>query len=90
MESISYDFAKANLLRIIRKKGLYCNDFIDSCENFDETKLAAKIYFYSKSHERTISDLKYKHAQNVKKLLIIKDLDEYHDYYLKSIVLLLA
>ena len=49
-----------------------------------------KIYFCSKSHERTISDLECKHAQNLWKQLIIKDLDEYHDYYLKRIDPLLA
>ena len=63
---------------------------MDSCRKFDETELPAKSYFYSKSHERTISDLEYKHFQNVWKKLFIKDLDECNDYYLQSIVLLLA
>ena len=59
-------------------------------EKFEETKLPPKEKFFSKLNDCGISDEDYEHAQKVWKEFGIKNMGEYHDFYLKSDVLLLA
>ena len=57
---------------------------MDEWEKFDET-LPLKEDFYSNLNMEGITDSDYNHAKRV-----FKDLDKYHDLYLKSNTLLLA
>ena len=59
-------------------------------EKFNETLLPIKEDFYSNLNIEDITDSDYNHAKSVFKDFEIKDLDEYHDLYLKSDTLLLA
>ena len=63
---------------------------MNSIEKLKETKLPSKEAFYSKLNDKEISVKDYEHAQNVWKAFNCQTLQDYHDIYLKSDVLLLA
>ena len=63
---------------------------MDSFEKFDQTELAAKEQFYSILNDQHITNDEYDHARKFCITFNIKTMDEYHDLYLKSDVLLLA
>ena len=62
---------------------------MDEWEKFDET-LPLKEDFYSNLNMEGITDSDYNHAKRVFKDCEIKNLDKYHDLYLKRNTLLLA
>ena len=80
----------SSLRDIMKKKGVYPYDYMDSFSKFNETNLPNKEDFYSLLLDEPISDDQYRHAQNVWDAFQIKNLGEYHDLYLESDVLLLA
>ena len=59
-------------------------------KQFNETSLPVKEVFYSNLDMWDIKGSNYKHAKRICKDFKIKNLDEYHDLYLKSDTLLLA
>ena len=75
---------------LMRQKGIYCYDYMDSFEKFDETKLPNKEDFYSILNDENITDDDYKHAQTVWEAFDLDNMGEYHDLYLFTDVLLLA
>ena len=75
---------------LMRQKGIYCYDYMDSFEKFDETKLPNKEDFYSILNDENITDDDYKHAQTVWETFELDNMGEYHDLYLFTDVLLLA
>ena len=86
-----------NLNRVIKsnsslltRKGVYPYDYVTSINKLKETKLPSKEDFYSKLYDEEISDEDYQHAINVWKTFNCQTLQDYHDLYLKSEVLLLA
>ena len=72
-------------LDLLKGKGVYPYDCMDSFEKFEETVLPPKKEFYSILNDTDISDEDYQHAQNA-----WKTLGDHHDLYLKTDVLLLA
>ena len=82
-----YDEDKFGLLK---RKGVYPYDFVDSLERLSDKKLPSKEEFCSTLNNTKISDEDYRHAQNVCNEFSMKNMSEYHDLYLKSNVLLLA
>ena len=86
-----------NLNRVIKhnsslltRKGVYPYDYVTSINKLKETKLPSKEDFYSKLYDEEISDKDYQHAIHVWKTFSCQTLQDYHDLYLKSDVLLLA
>ena len=86
-----------NLNRVIKhnsslltRKGVYPYDYVTSINKLRETKLPSKEDFYSKLYDEEISDKDYQHAIHVWKTFNCQTLQDYHDLYLKSDVLLLA
>ena len=75
---------------LLRRKGVYPYDYVNSIKRLKDTKLPPKEAFYSKLDEEEISDEDYQHANNVWNSFNCQTLQDYHDLYLKSNVLLLA
>jgi hypothetical protein len=75
---------------LLRRKGVFPYDYVDSIEKLAETALPPKEIFYSRLNDEHISDEDYRHAQAVCKEFGIKTLREYLELYNVSDVLLLA
>ena len=54
---------------------------MDSWERFNKTSLPPKKYFYRELNLADISDKVYFHAQKVWDVFKIRNLGEYHDFY---------
>ena len=77
-------------LSLVKRKGVYPYEYMDSLERLDETKLPPKEAFYSKLTGEGISNEDYEHAKKVWKVFGMKTLQDYHDLYNVTDVLLLA
>ena len=75
---------------MLLRKGVYPYEYMDRWEKFNETSIPDKEAFYSKLNKEVITDEHYAHAQKVWKVFEIKNLGEYHDFYVQSDTLLLA
>ena len=53
------------------KKGIYCCNYINSFDKFNNTELPKKEEFYSILNDEHISNNDYKHAKKVLKVLKI-------------------
>ncbi|PKK62067.1 hypothetical protein RhiirC2_790910 [Rhizophagus irregularis] len=78
------------LLEIYLKKGVYPYEYMDDWKKFEKTSLPPKEAFYSKLNETHISDKEYEYALYVWEKAGCKTMQDYHDIYLKTDVLLLA
>ena len=81
---------KKEQFNLMKQKGVYPYDHMDSFQKFEKTELPTKEQFYSILNNESISDEQYKHAQNVWNTFKLQSMGEYHDLYLKSDTLLLA
>ena len=63
---------------------------MSSWDKFEEFQLPPIEAFYSNLNMSNVSDEDYEHAQRVWKEFGIRNLEEYHDLYLKTDVILLA
>ena len=77
-------------IELIKQKGFYPYEFMDSIEKFKNTKLPPREAFYSKLSGRGISEKDYKHAWNVWNTFKMKTFKDYHELYNETDVLLLA
>ena len=75
---------------ILKQKGFYPYEYIESEEKFNDTKLPPREAFYSKLSGRGITEKDYKHAWNVWNTFNMKTFKEYHELYNITDVLLLA
>ncbi|GET51959.1 hypothetical protein RIR_jg3733.t4 [Rhizophagus irregularis DAOM 181602=DAOM 197198] len=71
-------------------KGVYPYEYMDDWKKFEKTSLPPKGAFYSKLNETHISNKEYEYAQYVWEKAGCKTMQDYHDIYLKTDVLLLA
>ena len=78
-----------NVSRLTRK-GVYPYDYVTSIDKFKERKIPSKEDFYSKLYDEEISDEDYQHALKVWNTFNCQTLQDYHDLYLQTDVLLLA
>ena len=72
------------------RKGVYPYEYADTWERFSEISLPGKEHFYRNLNMEDISDIDYRHANNVFKVLKLENLGDYHDLYVQSDTLLLA
>ena len=72
------------------RKGVYLYEYADTWERFSEISLPSKEDFYSNLNMEDISDIDYRHANNVFKVFKLENLGDYHDLYVQSNTLLLA
>ena len=63
---------------------------MDNWERFDDTSLRDKEAFYISLNLENITDIDYRHAKRVFKILNNKNLSDYHDLYVQSDTLFLA
>ena len=75
---------------LIKQKGFYSYEYMDTEEKFNDTKLPPREAFYSKLSGRGITKGDYKHAWNVWNTFKMKTFKEYHELYNVTDVLLLA
>lgn len=87
---LKHHFPNKEMFDLMRQKGIYCYDYVDSVKRYEETSLPIKSLFFNKLTSEDISDKDYKHAQIIWNQFRIKNLGEYTDLYLKCDVLLLA
>ena len=81
---------RINKFVLLLRKGVYPYEYVDNWERFNEIFLPSKKYFYSNLNMEDISDIDYRHANNVFKGFKLENLGDYHDLYVKSDTLLLA
>ena len=75
---------------LVKRKGVYPYEYMNSLERFKENKLPPKGSFYSRLTGEDISDEDYQHAQKVWEVFEIKSMEGYHNLYNETDVLLLA
>ena len=71
-------------------KGVYPYEYMNSFDKFNDTKLPPIESFYSNLTEEHITQDEYTQAQKVWTTLNMQNMGQYHDYYLKTDILLLA
>ena len=76
-------------LKLMKQKGVYPYDYMDSCNRFSEKKLPNKRDFYNILNDEHISDKQYVHAIKVWNTFKLKNMGEYHDLYLRDWSLLM-
>ena len=94
------EFGSENL-ELLKQKGDYPYEHMNSFERFSEEKLPAKKYFYSSIKDVKIGDddkisdghisvKYYLTCEQIWDKFEMKNMDDYHDYYFKKDVLLSA
>ena len=83
-------FYTGEQLKLLKRKGVYPYEWLDSIDKLNETQLPPKKAFFSKLTGQGISNKDYKHAQKVWKTFNMKTMRDYHNLYNKTDVLLLA
>ena len=81
---------KGEQLELVKQKGIYPYEYINSFKRFKEDKLPDIDCFFNSLKNCCITDEEYCRACNVWKVSNIKNIGEYHDLYLKTDVLLLC
>ena len=76
--------------RLIKRKGVYPYEYMNTEERFNETKLPPKKAFYSRLSGEGITEEDYKHALNVWNAFNMKTILDYHELYNETDVLLMA
>ena len=97
---LTEEFGSKNL-QLLKQKGAYPHEYMNSSKRFNEKKLPDKKCFCSSKKDWTadddgkkldghISDEEYLMCQKIRDKFDMKDMGDYHDHYLKKDVLLLA
>ena len=81
---------KGEKLSLVKRKGFYPYEYMNSLKRFKENKIPSKEAFYSRLTGEGISDEDYEHVKKVWKVFGMKTLQDYHDLYNVTDVLLLA
>ena len=77
-------------INLLKRKGVYPYEYMDSFEIFNESQLPDKSKFYSSLNDEHINDDDHTHAHHIWETFQCKTLGNYHDLYLKTDVLLLT
>ena len=73
-----------NNISLLKQKGFYPYEYIDSIDRLQEKELPGKEKFYSTLTQKTITDSEYSHAQKVWETYNCNTLLDYHNLYLKN------
>ena len=77
-------------ISLLKQKGFYPYEYIDSIEKLNENKLPSKDKWYSTLKQENITDEGLQHTHRVWKHYNCKKILDYHNLYLKTDVLILA
>ena len=77
-------------LKLLKEKGVYPYEYMNSFKKFNDTELPSEDKFFSSLKNEDISEKDYEKAKNIWDTFNIKRLGEYHDLYLKTDALLLC
>jgi hypothetical protein len=83
-------YVEVERVPLLLRKGVYPYDHMDCVERFKEPTLPPKELFYNVLNDEQISDEDYDHATRVFEAFSCQSMEDYHDLYVKSDVLLLA
>ena len=88
----TYEFCNNDLNKfvLLLRKGVYPYEYADTLEKCSKISLPSKEDFYSNLNMEDISDIDYRHANNVFKVFKLENFANYHDLYVQSDTLLLA
>ena len=86
---LSEEFSSEKL-KLVKEKGIYPYEYMNSFKKFKEIKLPDKDNFFSSLKDCGFNEKEYQRAINVWKVFEIKNLGEYHDLYWKTDILLLC
>ena len=86
---LSEEFS-GEFLKLVKQKGVYPYEYMDSLEKFSEDKIPDKCEFLRSLKDECISEKHYKRTIDVWNLFKMNTMGDYHDVYLKTDVLLLA
>ena len=84
------DSLRSAQLELVKRKGVYPYDYMNCFERLSETCLPPIECWYSRLNDSNISESDFKHANKVWDTFQMKTMEDYHDLYLKTDVLLLA
>ena len=88
-EYLSQEFS-GEQSKLVKQKGVYPYEYMDSFKRFSDEKLPDRCEFYSSLKSESISEKDYLYATDVWNTLKRKKMGDYLDLYLKTDVLLLA
>ena len=77
-------------IKLLKQKGFYPYEYMDSIEKLKDTKPPPQQAFYSKLSGKGINNYNYNHVLNVWETFKMKSFKEYHEVYNITDVLLLA
>ena len=83
-------FYKGEKLSLVKQKGFYPYEYMNSLKRFKENKIPSKEAFYSRLTGEGITDEGYERVKKVWNVFGMKTLQDYHDLYNVTDVLLLA
>ena len=89
----TYQFCEVNLnlfIMLLEGKGVYPYEYMDNLEKLSETSLPPIKAFYSELNLENITDKDYARANKVWEVFGIRNLGEYHNWYVQTDTLLLA
>ena len=86
---LSEEFS-SELLKLVKQKGVYPYEYMDSFKKFSEDKLPDRCKFFSSFKDKCISEKDYLKANNIWNVFKINTMGDYHDLHLKTDVILLA
>ena len=86
---LSQEF-RSEQLKLVKQKSVYPYEYMDNFENVFKDKVPDKSTFFNSLKNKCFSEKDYLHATNVWNVFKMNTMDDYHDLYLKTDVLLLA
>ena len=78
------------IFSMCREKGIYCYDYVDSFDKYDEKEIPGIEKFNSILNNSSITQQEYERVKKMWKLFKCKNLGDYTDLYLKLDVFILA
>ena len=74
----------SDLLELVKQKGVYPYEYMDSFERFSEDKLPDRCTFFSSWKNKYIGEKIYLHAINIWNTFKMNTMGDYHDLYFKN------